>query len=451
MVRVSAFALVVLCFSAALPADLALIRIGRLGPEDRSVLLDAGIPLVMDMGSCWLAYGPAEAILPRLDEAGYPARVLDRPQKGEFYHLLALRGGPGCGLPVWQEDATRIVKTGSPGRPPCAGGAAVRWAPLNLERLRPVRNMPMRPEGMRNFLPLVQEMVDGLTFARATTMLKEVVGWADSRYSFDTGCQSAADWAAAAFANAGLTVQLQHWSDLFPPNVIATLRGESAPGDVFIVVAHLDDMPDTPPALGANDNASGSALVLALARAMSAYRFAGTVKFILVTGEEQGMLGSTAYATEALARGENILAVLNADMVGWQGDGHPDQENIDVNYNEASEWLGTLMRDAADLYATGGPVNAFLCPSMVYSDHTPFWGRGWSAIMGITDNDGVCSQWGTYPYYHTHSDRIEYCGDLTFFAGTCRTYLATLAQLAVPIGPQDGSENHRRPLGRPQR
>ena len=131
-------------------------------------------------------------------------------------------------------------------------------------------------------------------------------------------------------------------------------------------------------------------------------------------------------------------------MIGWQGDGAPDLEDIDVNYDFTSQWLGLLMRDAADLYETGGPVNAFACPSMVYSDHAPFWDLGWSAVCGITDNEGSCHQYGSYPFYHTRNDTIARCGDLSFFTGASRTFLATLAHLAVPLEP-----HHPRPLGRP--
>jgi Zn-dependent M28 family amino/carboxypeptidase len=292
-------------------------------------------------------------------------------------------------------------------------------------------------------------MVDRLTDATVAGSLEELVGWASTRYSESPGCQEAAEAAYAAFSAAGLPVQLQDYSNRYAPNVIAELRGETAPDDVLIVLAHLDDMPEQPPAPGADDNASGSAMVLALARAMVPYRFASTVKFILVTGEEQGLVGSTFYAMEADRRGEQIRAVLNADMIGWQGDGQPDVEDIDINYDVASEWLATLMHQAASLYETGGPVNAFPCPSMVFSDHAPFWRLGLSAVCGITDNEDFCHQPGTYPYYHTHADTIANCGDLSFFAGASRTFLASLAQLAVPIGRRGETEGHRRPLGRP--
>ena len=114
---------------------------------------------------------------------------------------------------------------------------------------------------------------------------------------------------------------------------------------------------------------------------MSCYAFRNTVKFINVTGEEVGLLGSSAYAADAEQRGENILGVINMDMIGWEGDGSPDPENLDLNYNSASQWLAELFADCATRYATGLVVDAFYCPSLTASDHWPFWQRGWSAIV----------------------------------------------------------------------
>ena len=71
-------------------------------------------------------------------------------------------------------------------------------------------------------------------------------------------------------------------------DVIATLEGTLAPAEVFIAIGHLDDRPDPGPAPGANDNGSGSAMLLSLAEVMSRYRVESSIKFLSVTGEEQG-------------------------------------------------------------------------------------------------------------------------------------------------------------------
>ncbi len=216
--------------------------------------------------------------------------------------------------------------------------------------------------------------------------------------------------------------------------MIGTITGYTHPEKVIIVIGHIDDVPSSGVAPGADDNASGAATVTSAAQAMAGYTFENTIKFIAVTGEEQGLYGSEYYAAQAAAAGEQIIAVLDADMTGWQGDGLPAAgEDLDVNTNAASAWLGTLMQQAATAYGTGCVVKSFPCASMVYSDHAPFWDHGWSAICAITDNEGSCGQNGNYPYYHTVNDTLANCGNTAFYDGSVKAFVATAAHLGVPL------------------
>lgn len=105
-------------------------------------------------------------------------------------------------------------------------------------------------------------------------------------------------------------------------NVMAVLPGSSTQGHkVVIIEAHLDSRCDDNcdpmcDANGAEDNGSGSALVLELARVMSRFTFKHTLVFLLVTGEEQGLFGSRAMAQFCTAQGIGIKGVLNNDIVG---------------------------------------------------------------------------------------------------------------------------------------
>ena len=105
-------------------------------------------------------------------------------------------------------------------------------------------------------------------------------------------------------------------------NVVATLKGND-PADtrIFIISGHLDNirsnvMDRTGDAPGADDDGSGSAAVLECARIMSKHLFAATVIFVTVSGEEQGLFGSTYMANKAKAQNLNIEAVLNNDIMG---------------------------------------------------------------------------------------------------------------------------------------
>jgi hypothetical protein len=105
-------------------------------------------------------------------------------------------------------------------------------------------------------------------------------------------------------------------------NVVATLKGTDAADDrVFIISGHLDNMRTnvmdrTGDAPGADDDGSGSSAVLECARIMSKHSFPATVIFVTVSGEEQGLFGSTFMANKAKAENMHIEAVLNNDIMG---------------------------------------------------------------------------------------------------------------------------------------
>ena len=105
-------------------------------------------------------------------------------------------------------------------------------------------------------------------------------------------------------------------------NVVATLKGTD-PDDkrIFIISGHLDSrrtdvMDRTGDAPGANDDGSGTAAVIECARIMSRYSFPATIIFVAVSGEEQGLLGSTFMADKAKKENLDIAGVLNNDIIG---------------------------------------------------------------------------------------------------------------------------------------
>jgi hypothetical protein len=105
-------------------------------------------------------------------------------------------------------------------------------------------------------------------------------------------------------------------------NVIATLKGTDPNDDrIFIISGHLDNMRSsvmdrTGDAPGANDDGSGTSAVIECARIMSKHSFPATIIFVAVSGEEQGLLGSTFMANKAKSENWNVAAVLNNDIMG---------------------------------------------------------------------------------------------------------------------------------------
>ncbi|KPK87906.1 MAG: peptidase M28 [Bacteroides sp. SM23_62_1] len=111
-------------------------------------------------------------------------------------------------------------------------------------------------------------------------------------------------------------------SEIELKNVVATLKGTGNDDDrILIISAHLDSRVEentdyTSFAPGANDDGSGVAVILELVRIMSGYEFPVTIKFLVFTGEEHGLYGSSYMAGLARRENWNIVAMLNNDMIG---------------------------------------------------------------------------------------------------------------------------------------
>src|SRR5438874_7923801 len=104
-------------------------------------------------------------------------------------------------------------------------------------------------------------------------------------------------------------------------NVVATLRGTQSPDRIYIVSGHYDSMCSSPTdgtcdAPGADDDASGVAVVLEAARVMAPHPLEATVIFMAVAGEEQGLVGSTYFAEQAKQKNLDVDAMFTNDIVG---------------------------------------------------------------------------------------------------------------------------------------
>ena len=253
-------------------------------------------------------------------------------------------------------------------------------------------------------------------------------------------------------------------------NVIATLPGTETPERVVIVSGHYDSrvtdvMNTTGAAPGANDDASGVAVVMELARVMAGHRYPCTVVFAAVTGEEQGLYGSTHLAETMAAAKRNIVAMVNNDIVGnshGEGDGHddrrirvfsagfdptetaPDAARRRASGTDADTPARTLARAVAD--AARRYVRGFSA-ELVYrndrygrgGDHTPFMQRGVAAVRLTEPNED---------WRHQHQDlRIEngiQYGDLPeyvdypYLSRVAKVDAAIIAELAsAPPAPAD--------------
>jgi Zn-dependent M28 family amino/carboxypeptidase len=254
-------------------------------------------------------------------------------------------------------------------------------------------------------------------------------------------------------------------------NIVATLKGTQTESvnRVYVVSGHYDSMCSSPTdakcdAPGANDDASGTAAVLEMARVMAKYKFDATIVFMTVPGEEQGLFGATHFAEEAKKSNVDIEAMFTNDIIGSSvgGNGIHDPHTVrvfseGVPSNETTQEAMTRRSVGGENDSQSRQLARFIkevgesyVPSMkvwlIYrrdrygrgGDHQPFLERGYAAVRFTEPNEN---------YQHQHQnvrlqDGIHY-GDLpqfddfNYIADVARVNAAALAELALaPARPK---------------
>ncbi len=277
--------------------------------------------------------------------------------------------------------------------------------------------------------PLIQRMVEMVSSDTVLSYVRRLQQYR-SRYSTGDSCKAAAQWLAARFRAYGCdTVILQHHTTNHAPNVIGVKYGVLGQRNLYAIISGHFDSYAASNAPGADDNASGTAATLEACRVMKDYRFERDLRYIAWSGEEFGLYGSKYYASQARAKGDSILAVLNFDMIGY-ADTRP--ENLDLmakNANPACGPLAQWFRAVADTY-TALRCTVQMMNDNQNSDHGPFWNNGYLALTGIEDF------WPSNPYYHTSRDSIGFgYNDNEFCTQVTRAAVAALATLGRPLAP----------------
>jgi hypothetical protein len=209
----------------------------------------------------------------------------------------------------------------------------------------------------------------------------------------------------------GLNTAVQSFAiegNAYGQNIIGELPGTTRPNDIYVICAHYDSIADDPwLAHGADDNASGTAAVLTAARVLSQYQFEGTLRFIAFSAEEQGLIGSEAYASAAHAAGDNIIAAINLDMIlhpGFDGvDPDPDYD-LDLDTNNSSYWLGQYLAAKFGAYT---PLAVQVHNDGSYgSDQYSFWQVGYDALE-VAENTADEVWGGSNFEYHMRTDVFD--------------------------------------------
>jgi len=278
--------------------------------------------------------------------------------------------------------------------------------------------------------PAVQDLVDQVTWSGMMERIQWLVDF-QTRYSYATECDIAADGIATRLDDLGLEVEFHYFTHNDHPmrNVVATQMGTVHPDSVFVVCAHYDATSENPYVLapGADDNASGTAGVLLAASLFADRQFEYTIKYVLFAGEEQGLRGSRKWAIAARDNDMPIVGALNFDMIGWWTPGVPF--DLEIETNVASQWLAEIVTDAADTY-TDMPYILHVDDGAWWGDHYSFWQQGYAAL-----NHEESWDWGDPDFnehYHSTTDLPQFLSE-DFTVGCTRILIAGLATLARPI------------------
>jgi hypothetical protein len=253
-----------------------------------------------------------------------------------------------------------------------------------------------------------------------------------TRYTRTDSCRRAMEWARARLEARGCdSTWLEEYRTGWAPNAVGLKRGTVNPDRYYVVGAHADaTSPDTAGNTpGCEDNGSGVAAVLELARVLADVSVENSLLFCVFAGEEQGLVGSDSLARRARDRGDSIRLAVNFDMISY---GRADKDSI-VIYGASnppnSEAFVEFFRAQADTFTDLKHYATIERTPEARSDHYSFWKYGFPAIRGGYHD--------RTPAYHTIGDTIgpfqyEHCGtnNLPMHAEVVKALVATMAKLA---------------------
>lgn len=315
------------------------------------------------------------------------------------------------------------------------GKRAAQWTQVELNRsyARLWSNDPAKATAGGGADPLVQPLVDAVDPSRWFADVTALAGY--DRNTFGTGRVQARNWLVTQFQGiAGIdsvttpsfsfNYQSQSYS---AENVLARMPGTRFPDRWVIVGGHYDSRntsnTSTVNTPGAEDNASGCAGVIEMARVLSRFRPERTVLFMCYAGEEQGLFGANAHAQSLLASGDasRVEFMLNMDMIGYSADA-----DLDVLIESTTLGQPSFARFGALAAAYVPSLRLVTSLSPCCSDHMPYLNAGMPAALTI-END-----WDVYAHYHRTTDiPANISNALSMGGGILKMNAAFLAETAL--------------------
>ncbi|MBL1213530.1 MAG: M20/M25/M40 family metallo-hydrolase [Ignavibacteriae bacterium] len=319
----------------------------------------------------------------------------------------------------------------------------------------------------------ILSMVDSVSTENLTNHIQwlEEPGGENSRVNFTAGNDSASVYIKNEFDKiSGLTTvefDTFYIPSANPPlnlkpmvNVVATLEGTANPNMYFVIGAHLDcsasrmgqsiwnSQWSTITAPGADDNATGIAAILEIARILADpanyFDHAVTLKFIAFGAEELGPAysgshhGSRHYAKYAKENNHNVLGMVSIDMIGY----NPSFDYQSIVSNNASVSFAEQFIHANDIFSIDLILEGPPFPYGTYSDHDTFWDEGYPAVLFIENGPPWNSNqyYSANPYYHKSTDTYETL-NMDLVTKVTKLNLAAFAAFSGPLTDVAETEN----------
>ncbi len=329
----------------------------------------------------------------------------------------------------------------------------VRASPEDAERLSPMQfhivrvwmkpidlgsAKPAEPPRVAAYNPVIQWIINQITPGEITGMLRDLSGERPTlvrgrqdtvltRYS-TAPKNSSGIWYfyEKCLSFTGIDSVRFHpftWGSGTDSNVVATKPGRIYPRQQYLMGGHIDCTSEQPSTLapGADDDGSGTIAALIAAKVIRQIPFKRTIKLLAFNAEEQGLIGSAAYASEARTRGDSIRGMINGDMIGTNYTGN-DSVRAYNGGRAGSIVLTDRFFQMDTTYQIGLGVRRSTS-SPTGSDHWSFWQNGYEATFIFEDDFSTV--------YHTTNDRIS-AMDTVYWTQVVKCMVATLCDLAEP-------------------
>jgi aminopeptidase YwaD len=291
-------------------------------------------------------------------------------------------------------------------------------------------------ELFRPIAPLVQRLTDSVSITRLYGYQRALAQWS-SRHMTQPGANLAGAWLAETLLSFGYAPEYQWFQPpvlaqhgLETANIVAVLPGTTHPDLVYVLGSHYDSVEPGP---GADDNASGTAVLLEAARVLAQHPLPATVIFVAFAAEESGLLGAFEFTRRAAEDGLDVRGAINNDMIGWANDHRLDNT---IRYSNAG------IREVQHAAALGFS-KLITYDSRYYqsTDADPMF-RAWGDVVGGIGSYPVLGN----PHYHQATDRLNTINQQLVME-TAKATVAALTYLASSPSPVRGLRLARQGTG----